>query len=219
MNQALQLYELSVMEDHHQESNVMLERHPHRESLSTIDDLCYNIMLSKSFESDDLALTARGENDKDSVGSAITRDDPLIGITICIPKDFDLDFAPLRKQNPIFPAAKRTMSKDMPISMSASGRNVSMRRHSMDIVAYVPISRDSSDDDEVDDARIYSRARRESQLSLPAMACSYEDRFAGSSVSMNGKVDKLLPTPVKRRRDVVSHKIASSVPTLSPMLF
>ena len=218
MNQALQLYELSLVEDHHQESHDMGECHPHRESLSTMDDLCHTMLLSESFGSDDLGLAAKGEDDQESVGSASTCEDPLIGITICIPKEFDLDFAIRRKQKRIFPAVKRTMSKDMPISMSASGRNVSMRRHSLNIPTSVPVSI-SSDDDEVDDARIHSRARRESQLSLPAMACSYEDRFAGSSVSMKGKVDKLMPTPVKRRRDLVSHKIASSVPTLSPMLF
>lgn len=201
MNQALQLYELSLLEEQPPSRATGVS---HRESLSTIDDLCY--MLSTSFESSDQLAE---EQDGDDI-------DPLIGSIICVPRNSSQDIG--NRRNLLLPELSRTLSKDKPISMSASGRNVSMRRHSLseEVPASVPISISKENSkDETEDARIHSRSRRESQLSLPAMASSYEDLFAGSSTNVRGKVDKLLPTPVKRRRDFVSHTLPTSAP---PML-
>ena len=208
MNQALQLYELSLLEEH-PASHAVEAPVSHRESLSTIDDLCF--MLSESYKSADYMVDEK-EQDDDI--------DPLIGTIICVPRSINLDRG--TRRNSLLPGITRTISKDKPISMSASGRNVTRRRHSLaeEVPFSVPISisPESSSNDVTDGARIHSRARQESYLSLPAMASSYEDRFAGSSTTMHGKVDKLLPTPVKRRRDVVSHTLASSAPPLPPML-
>ena len=129
--------------------------------------------------------------------------DPLIGMEISFPADFQLghEYVPVAKGVRVKIPARRTRSRDTPLSLSASGRNISQRRrHSLlNISSLVNDVASTESENSREDGRIQPRAKRASLPDMTNFSC--HDRFAASLPSKNGKVDQLMPTPVKRKEN------------------
>ena len=115
--------------------------------------------------------------------------DPVIGMTIDVPDDFD------EKEYGEGQASAASSFVDVPLCLSASARHVRNRSASMVDLSACTIGSN-------EDARTHPQPPTEPMLSLslPAALCivgSWEDRFAGCDKTR--KTDKMMHVPMKIR--------------------